>query len=145
VLADPPALARLERIVHPLVRAAQHRFLARQARRGMPLAVLDVPLLLETGGDRRVDAVVVVSAPALVQRQRALRRPGMTPARLAAILAKQMPDPAKRRRATFVLRSGADRGASVAAVRAVIEAAAALPAGAWPARWLDRDGGGSAP
>ena len=97
VLGDPAALARLERILHPAVRVAQGRYLRRAARGRVPLVALDIPLLFETGGETRLDRVAVVSAPATLQRQRALTRPGMTPARFAAILDKQLPDAAKRR------------------------------------------------
>jgi len=109
VLGDGPALTRLERIMHPLVRAAELRFRAACRRRACRLAVLDVPLLLETGGHRRVDVVVVVSAPAAVQRARVLRRPGMTDQRLAIIRARQMPDATKRRHADAVIRTGLSR------------------------------------
>lgn len=106
VFADQAALRRLEAILHPLVHAVQRRFLARAARRRAPLVVLDVPLLFETGGDRICDAVLVVSAPAAIQRQRVLRRKGMTPEKLTAILAQQMPDWEKRRRASAVIPTG---------------------------------------
>ena len=98
--------------MHPLVRASQQRFLRRACRAGAGLVVLDVPLLLETGGDRRVDAVAVVWASPMLQAQRALRRPGMTPARLAAIRAEQLPDRIKRRRADYVIPTGFDGGAT---------------------------------
>ena len=103
VVGDPAALKRLESIVHPLVRAAQARFLADVERSGAPVAVLDVPLLFETGGDQRVDAVVVVSAPADVQRARTLDRAGMTAEKFDALMQKQMPDAEKRRRADFIV------------------------------------------
>src|ERR1700745_1053361 len=102
VLGDATALKRLEAIVHPLVQQAEERLLAEARARGEKIAVLDIPLLFETGGDGRVDAVVVVSAPPEVQRTRVLERPGMTIEKLDAILAKQMPDAEKRRRADFV-------------------------------------------
>lgn len=121
VLGDPAALARLEGVVHPLVRAEERRFLARARRAGRSLVVLDVPLLFETGGDRRVDAVVVASAPAAVQRARVLRRPGMTPARLAAILARQVPDGRKRRLADAVIRTGLSRRHALRAVRRIVQ------------------------
>lgn len=105
VLNDPRAMARLEAIVHPLVREAELAFLARAEKSGAAVAVLDVPLLFETGGDRRVDAVVVVSAPAAMQRERLLAREGMTPEKLDALLARQMPDEEKRARADFVVDS----------------------------------------
>jgi dephospho-CoA kinase len=103
VLGDASAIQRLEAIVHPLVAQARDRFLAQSERSSAPVALLDVPLLYETGGDRRCDAVVVVSAPAELQRQRAFERAGMTEAKLAAIMTKQMPDEEKRRRADFVV------------------------------------------
>ncbi len=109
VLGQPEALRRLERIVHPLVRDAQRRFLAAARRRGERLVVLDIPLLFETGGAGRCDAVVVVTAPAAVQRWRVLRRPGMTEARLAAILARQTPDREKRRRADHIVHTALSR------------------------------------
>ena len=136
VFGDPAALRRLEAILHPMVRAAEGQFLRRCCRAGQPLAVLDIPLLLETGGEARVDRVVVVSASPLLQRQRALRRPGMTDVKLAQIRAKQVPDATKRRRADHVIPSGQDRGLLVATVRRIIAEARDLPPGVWPARWL---------
>lgn len=103
VLDDAAALSRLEAIVHPLVSASRDRFLAEH--RSAPVVLVDVPLLFETGLDRSCDAVVVVSAPAAVQRRRALERPGMTDEKFASILAKQMPDAEKRSRADFVVDS----------------------------------------
>lgn len=105
VLNDDAALARLEAIVHPLVFASREKFLAEAQMRGAPVVVLDVPLLFETGADCRCDAVVVVSAPAEIQRQRAFERPGMTEEKFAAILRQQMPDAEKRRHADFILDS----------------------------------------
>jgi len=106
VLKDGAAMKRLEAIVHPLVGAAERAFRDRMRAAGHPLAVLDIPLLLETGAERRVDAVAVISAPAAVQRSRVLARPGMTEEKYAAILARQMPDAEKRMRAHFVIESG---------------------------------------
>jgi dephospho-CoA kinase len=106
VFADRAALRRLETILHPLVRRAETDFLKRQVRRHTRLVVLDIPLLFETGGQRRCDKVAVVSCPAFLQAQRVLRRPGQSPARLAAIRAQQMPDAEKRRRADFVVPTG---------------------------------------
>lgn len=120
VLGDPAALKRLERIVHPLVRAEELRFLAAARRRGEPLAVLDIPLLLETGGERRVDRVIVVSAPAATQRARVLARRGMTAERLAAILARQMPDALKRKKAHHVVRTGLSRHAAQRHIRRIV-------------------------
>lgn len=103
--ADPGAVPRLERIVHPLVRRVQDRFLRSMRLRRVPVAVLDIPLLFETGGEKRCDAVIVVSAPAFMQRQRVLRRPGMTNAKLDLLLGRQTPDAEKRRRADFVVHT----------------------------------------
>jgi dephospho-CoA kinase len=108
VLNDRVALARLEAIVHPLVSAARDRFFAEQRASGAPVVLFDVPLLFETGLDRRCDAVVVVSAPPEVQRRRAFERAGMTDEKFTALVAKQMPDAEKRRRADFVVDSSGD-------------------------------------
>ncbi len=127
VLGDGPALKRLEAIVHPLVQEAERRLLAEAEARGEKVAVLDIPLLFETGGERRVDAVVVVSAPPEVQRSRVLERPGMTVEKLEAILAKQMPDDEKRRRADFVVDTSRGFEAARAEVRAILDAVATMP------------------
>lgn len=103
VFNNSEALRKLEAIVHPLVRKAQDRFRAEAERGGAPIVVLDIPLLFETGGDARVDAVVVVTAPAEIQRERLLERPGMTAEKIEGMLARQMPDSEKRRRADFVV------------------------------------------
>ncbi|RMI27181.1 dephospho-CoA kinase [Pseudoroseomonas wenyumeiae] len=121
VLGNPAALRRLERIVHPLVRAEERRFLAAARRRGRPLAVLDIPLLFETRGERRCDAVVVVTAPAPEQRKRVLARPGMTPERLNAILKRQTPDPLRRARADHLVRSGLSRHNTRRQILALLE------------------------
>jgi len=110
-------LRRLERILHPLVRRATGRWLATQARRHAPVVVLDVPLLFETSGPHRYDGVIVVTAPAFLQRQRVLRRPGMTEARLADISRKQLPDRLKRARADAVVASGLGRRATLRELR----------------------------
>lgn len=120
VLGDAAALKTLETIVHPLVRADADAFLVKQRAAGAPLAVLDIPLLFETGGRNRVDKVVVVTAPADIQRARVLARPGMSEKKLAAILAKQVPDAEKRRRADFVIDTGEGMDAARAAVGAII-------------------------
>ncbi|MEA2905700.1 MAG: dephospho-CoA kinase [Alphaproteobacteria bacterium] len=127
VLADADALRRLEAIVHPLVQEAEERLLAEAQARGEKVAVLDIPLLFETGGDRRVDAVVVVSAPQQVQTARVLERPGMTIEKLDAILSKQMPDAEKRRRADFVVDTSRGFDATRAQVRAILDAVATMP------------------
>jgi dephospho-CoA kinase len=103
VLNDEAALARLEAIIHPLVTASRQKFLAETAARGAPVVLVDIPLLFETEAQSRCDAVVVVSAPAEMQRERAFGRSGMTEEKFAALLAKQMPDAEKRRRADFVV------------------------------------------
>jgi dephospho-CoA kinase len=134
VLDDAAAIKRLEAIVHPLVRAAEERFLAEAASRGARVVLLDIPLLFETGGDARVDAVVVVSAGADLQRLRALSRPGMTEAKLQAILQKQMPDSEKRARAHFLVDSSRGIDSARAQVRGILRAAAALPGRVWSRR-----------
>jgi dephospho-CoA kinase len=106
VFGDAVALRRLERILHPMVGAEKGRFLRRWAARRVRVVALDVPLLFETGGDRRCDATILVTASAFVQAGRVLRRPGMTPERLAEIRAKQMADGEKRRRADFIVMTG---------------------------------------
>lgn len=103
VLGDPVALKKLEAIIHPLVRADADAFLEHQRSAGMPLAVLDIPLLFETGGRERVDKVLVITAPADIQRARVLARPGMTEEKFKAILARQVPDARKRQLADFVI------------------------------------------
>jgi dephospho-CoA kinase len=135
VFDDPAALALLEAILHPMVQIAQRRFLARCAGARRPLVVLDVPLLYETGGERRVDAVAVVSAPPFAQAQRLRRRPGMSPARLAAIRARQMPDAEKRRRADFVIPTGLERRRSLVAVAQIVDRVRHRPGAAWPRAW----------
>jgi dephospho-CoA kinase len=127
VIGDPAALARLEAIVHPLVGDSTDRFLAEAKERGAPVAVLDVPLLFEAGLECRCDAVVVVSAPAEMQRQRALDRPGMTEEKFAAILAQQMPDAEKRRRADFIVDSSKDFDHARAQIRDILRVVAKRP------------------
>jgi dephospho-CoA kinase len=127
VLDDDGALKRLEAIVHPLVQEAERRFIAAAQARGEKVVLLDIPLLFETGAERRVDAVVVVSAPPQVQRARVLERPGMTVEKLDAILAKQMPDAEKRARADFVVDSSQGFDAARAQVRAILAAVATMP------------------
>ncbi|CUW37899.1 Dephospho-CoA kinase [Magnetospirillum sp. XM-1] len=121
VFGDDAALKRLEAIVHPLVRAAERDFLARHRRHGTRLVVLDIPLLFETRGERRCDLVAVVSAPAFLQAARVLARPGMTRARLDAVLAKQMPDGQKRRRADVVIPTGLGKGPAWKRLKALVQ------------------------
>jgi dephospho-CoA kinase len=127
VLGDAAALSRLEAIVHPLVRREEQRFLEAAGKAGARVAVLDIPLLFETGGDARVDAVVVVSAPPEMQRARAFERPGMTEEKFRALVAKQMPDQEKRRRADFVVDSSQGLDYARAQVHAILRKAEALP------------------
>lgn len=118
---DPAAFARLEAIVHPLVREHRADLMAEARAAGARLLVLDIPLLMETGGDAEVDAVVVVTAPAEVQRERVLSRPGMTPERFAEILARQTPDADKRARADFIIESHKGLDHARDQVRAVVD------------------------
>ncbi len=127
VLGDDAALKRLEAIIHPMVQDAEARTIATARARGDKVVVLDIPLLFETGADARVDAVVVVSAPADVQCARVLGRPGMTEEKFAAILAKQMPDAEKRRRADFVVDTSGGLDAARDQVRAILDAVATMP------------------
>lgn len=121
VLADPEALKRLEAIVHPLVWAARDDFLKDQEKKGASIVVYDVPLLFETGAEKSVDAIVVVSAPEDVQKARVLARPGMTEEKFAAILAKQVPDAEKRARADFVVHTGKGIEAARREVQAILD------------------------
>lgn len=127
VLGDEAAMKRLEAIVHPLVRTAEETFVAAAVAAGRPVVVLDIPLLFEGGGERRCDVVVVVSAPAAVQRARVLARPGMTPERFEAILSRQMPDSAKRARAHLVVDTGSGFDAARRQVAGILRAFAARP------------------
>ena len=120
VFQDTKALRRLEGILHPLVRQSSGNFLNAARARREKLVVLDIPLLFETGVDQTVDAVIVVTAPAFVQRQRVLARKGMTPEKFAAILARQVPDAEKRRRADFVVTTGSTRAATLRQLRHAI-------------------------
>lgn len=120
VFADPAALRQLELILHPLVRHSQERFLRATRARRSTLVVLDVPLLFETGGEKRCDAVIVVSAPRWLQRARVMARPGMTKERYQAMLEKQMPDREKRRRADFVVPSGLGRAVTFRALKNIL-------------------------
>jgi dephospho-CoA kinase len=127
VLGDPAAMARLESIVHPLVRREELRFLDAAANAGAAVAVLEIPLLFETGADRRVDAVVVVTAPPQVQRARAFERPGMTEEKFRAVIARQMPDAEKRRRADFIVDTSQGFDSARDQVRAMLRAVPMLP------------------
>ncbi|MBD8877595.1 dephospho-CoA kinase [Roseibium polysiphoniae] len=127
VLGKPEAMKRLEAIVHPLVREEEQRFLEKGRSEGRRAVLLDIPLLFETGGDRRVDVSVVVTADASVQRERVLARPDMTVERFEAILAKQMLDAEKRRRAHFLIETGQGMEAARRSVKAILRALASMP------------------
>jgi dephospho-CoA kinase len=124
---DKAALTRLEAIVHPLVAKAREKFLADAQARGAPVVVLDIPLLFEIGGSSSCDAVVVVSAPAEIQRARAFARPGMTEDKFAALLAKQVPDAEKRARANFIVDSSQGLDHARAQVHDILVAVAKMP------------------
>ena len=127
VIGHPDEIKRLERIVHPLVARVRDAFLANAERDGAKVALLDIPLLYETGGETRCDAVVVVSAPADVQRERVLTRPGMTDAKFEAILAKQVPDADKRGRADFVVDTSQGFDAARQQVREILARVSKMP------------------
>lgn len=133
VLGKPEAMKQLEAVVHPLVGIVQRTFLEKAAADGATMAVIDVPLLYETGGEKRVDVVVVVSAPAALQRQRVLARPGMTPEKFELILKKQVPDEVKRSRADFVVDSAQGLAHAEAQVVAIIAALKHRPGKIWTA------------
>jgi dephospho-CoA kinase len=120
VFGDSAALRRLEAIVHPLVRESSRAFVLAAARRGERLVVLDIPLLYESRGEKTVDAVIVVSAPPQIQRQRVLARSGMTEEKFRSILARQVPDREKRRRADYVVRTGGHRGDTYRQLRRIV-------------------------
>jgi dephospho-CoA kinase len=123
VLGKPDLLMRLERILHPLVEEEESTFVARARRRGSRAVVLDIPLLLETGGDRRVDQIIVVSAPQSVQVRRIRARRRMSDTDIKAVIARQMPDAEKRRRADMVIRTGLSRHHSLKQISRVIRGA----------------------
>jgi dephospho-CoA kinase len=120
VFGKPDELRRLEAILHPMVRAVERGWVARQRARRAKLVVLDIPLLFETDGIDRVDGVIVVSSPLRVQRERVLRRPGMTADRFAAILATQYPDREKRHRADFVVSTALSRAAAARQIAGIV-------------------------
>jgi len=127
VLRDAAKIKQLEAIVHPLVARARDRFLAEAERSGAAVAVLDIPLLFETGGDVRCDAVVVVSAPSDTQRQRVFERAGMTEQKLAAIVAKQIPDEEKRQHADFIVDTSQGFEHARAQVRDILARIVTMP------------------
>jgi dephospho-CoA kinase len=120
VFGQPEALKKLESILHPIVRAAEKRFIAASRGRREPVIVLDIPLLFETRAESLCDGVIVVSAPTWLQRQRVMRRPGMTDSRLKAILGAQIPDSEKRRRADFVVSTGLSKAHTLRTLQALL-------------------------
>ena len=127
VVHDPSAIKRLESIVHPMLGASRQKFLREAEQSGAPVAVVDVPLLYETGGEKRVDAVVVVTTSPEIQRQRILARDNMTGEKLDAILARQLPDAEKRKRADFVVDTSHGLDPVRARIRDILVEAAKMP------------------
>jgi len=127
VVHDPAAMKRLEQIVHPMLGASRQKFLHDAEQSGAPVAVVDIPLLFETGGEKRVDAVVVVTTTPEIQRQRILERDNMTGEKLEAILARQLPDAEKRKRADFVVDTSHGHDPVRARIRDILDQAAKMP------------------
>lgn len=121
LVAHPGRLRELEAIVHPMVREAERSFLRAEARRGTPISVLEIPLLLETGADKLVDVTIVMTAPPEIQHQRLLKRPGMTKEKLESLIARQMPDAEKRKRADFLVDTGNGLEASQADLDRILD------------------------
>ncbi len=136
VFPDSSKRALLEDIIHPLVLSAQQRFLEGACRMGFSVAMLDIPLIFETGGNRRMDATVVVATNAVIQRDRAMMRPRMSVAKLNQIRRGQMPTAEKQRRSTYFISSGSDRGLVIEQVLQILEDLQRRPYVAWPSRWL---------
>jgi dephospho-CoA kinase len=127
VVHDPAAMKRLEQIVHPMLGASRQKFLHDAEQSGASVAVVDIPLLFETGGEKRVDAVVVVTTTPEIQRQRILERDNMTGEKLEAILARQLPDAEKRKRADFVVDTSHGHDPVRARIRDILDQAAKMP------------------
>ena len=127
VVHDPAAMKRLEQIVHPMLGASRQQFLHDAEQSGAPVAVVDIPLLFETGGEKRVDAVVVVTTTPEIQRQRILERDNMTGEKLDALLARQLPDAEKRKRADFVVDTSHGLDPVRARIRDILDQAAKMP------------------
>jgi dephospho-CoA kinase len=127
VVHDPLAMKQLEQIVHPMLGASRQKFLSDAEQAGAPVAVVDVPLLFETGGEKRVDAVVVVTTTPEIQRQRILARDNMTPEKFDAILARQLPDAEKRRRAHFVVDTSHGLDPVRSRIRDILDEAVKMP------------------
>jgi dephospho-CoA kinase len=135
LIAAPHRFRDLEAIVHPLVRDAERQFLREHAEHGAPIAVMEIPLLFETGADALVDATIVVSAPHEVQRARLLQRPGLSEAKLDQLLARQIPDAEKRARADYVVDTSGDHASSEAALDAIIAELRGRRAEAYARHW----------
>jgi dephospho-CoA kinase len=127
VVHDPAAMRQLEQIVHPMLGASRQKFLHDAEQSGAPVAVVDVPLLFETGGEKRVDAVVVVTTTPEIQRRRILARDDMTGEKLDAILARQLPDAEKRQRADFVVDTSHGLDPVRARIRDILDQAVKMP------------------
>ena len=138
VFGDPAALKRLEAILHPMVGLVKRRFLEAAARRRARMVVLDIPLLFETNGDRGCDRSILVQAPPAIQALRVLRRPGMTPKRLAEIRARQMPDATKRKRADYVIPTGLGRRVTLRGLRRLVTLLRDGEGSHWPPRPVPR-------
>lgn len=133
--ADPGGFRRLEAIVHPLVRTAEREFLVREHAAGKPLAVLEIPLLFETGGDKLVDVTILASAPDEIRRARVLQRPGMTGPKLDLIVSRQASEADKHARADFVVDTGGDIAVSMAALDGVLAKLKSRRGEAFAAHW----------
>ena len=134
VFADAKALNRIEELLHPLVRLRERNFLSYCARQGRGAVILDVPLLFETRGEERCDGVITVSAPAFVQHQRVISRPGMTLERLRSILARQVPDAEKRKRSDFIVLTGLSRHFSLIQIQKIVRLTKQWKGKHWPLR-----------
>lgn len=134
VFADAKALNRIEGVLHPLVRLRERKFLSQCARQGRGMVVLDVPLLFETKGEERCDGIITVSAPAFVQHQRVLQRPGMTLARFQSILTRQVPDAEKRKRSDFIVLTGLSRHFSLIQIQKIVRLTKQWKGKHWPLR-----------
>ncbi|MFC1673024.1 dephospho-CoA kinase [Pseudomonadota bacterium] len=128
-------LHNLEALLHPMVRARQHAFLAAQSRAGTRLVVLDIPLLYETGSSALVDATVVVSAPAFIQHRRVMKRAGMSEEKLGNILRRQTPDAIKRQMADYLVSTAGPRGQSLRAIGQIVKVTKALSGYSWGPHW----------
>ena len=132
---DPSGFQRLEAIVHPLVRQAERDFLHREHGKRAKLAVLEIPLLFETGGEKLVDAVILASTSDAARRARVLERPGMTPEKLDLIISRQLPEPAKRTKTDFVVDTGLPLAESLAALGSILDKLSTRPASAFARYW----------